>query len=75
MCTCIINNNRHDSGRIRGYAHIDFFDEDKATKGLTRDGYTMGTRCVKRLLPTIMDLSQRKFHEYYEPPIYVSNVV
>ncbi len=49
----IIKNDRHDSGRIRGYAHIDFLNEDKATKGLERDGHMMGTRCVHHYYPPL----------------------
>ncbi len=44
--TSLTTKNRHDSGRIRGYAHIDFPNEVEATNGLKRDGYMMGTRCV-----------------------------
>mmetsp|Transcript_12569 Transcript_12569/g.12983 ORF Transcript_12569/g.12983 Transcript_12569/m.12983 type:complete len:272 (-) Transcript_12569:79-894(-) len=50
----------HDSGRLRGYGHVEFENNESAAKALELDGHYMGKRYIKIDRPMVPRLLQQK---------------
>ena len=61
----------HDSGRLRGYGHVEFQNSDAANQALKLDGAFLGKRFIKVTRPLVPRILQKQHVQQVDPSTVV----